>query len=363
MSGEPVPECTALARAAATGAQACDQTGAFPVAAFDALRDLGATARPPLDDGDGASLLRILAAVGRGDLSVGRILEGHYNALFLIRRFGTGEQVRHFQAEADAGRLLGVWNTDQPDRPLRLENNRFTGAKAFATGIDGLSGAIVTTDAPAGREMFVVPLATLQVDRSWWKPLGMRASGSHVVDFTGLELQPEWRLGRAGDYVAQPWFSAGAMRFLAVQTGGAHAVLDLAVEHLNRTGRNADPYQAHRLGEMASAVETAYLWLDRCAASWSVAGRGSAASDEAMATVNAARGVVEATAMRVLELAERGLGAAGLVAPHGLERRIRDLRTYLRQPNPDGALAAFGAAVADARWSPGQVPGPASCPH
>ena len=29
-----------------------------------------------------------------------------------------------------------------------------------------------------------------------------------------------------------------------------------------------------------------------------------------------------------------------MIAPHPLERLIRDLRTYLRQPNPDAALAA-----------------------
>jgi hypothetical protein len=35
-----------------------------------------------------------------------------------------------------------------------------------------------------------------------------------------------------------------------------------------------------------------------------------------------------------------GLGMAGM------------LRTYLRQPNPDGALAAIGSAVIDDAWSP-----------
>lgn len=354
MPAEPTPGTGAVTRAAATGADACDQSGAFPEAAFDALRGLGLTARPPLAAPDAARLLRRLADVGRGDLSVGRILEGHYNSLFLIDRYGDADQRRRFHGLADDGALFGVWNTDQPGAPLGLVDGRLVGAKAFCTGVDGLAHAIVTVETAAGREMLIVPLEALAVDRTWWRPLGMRASGSHIVDFTGLEIEPSWRLGRAGDYVAQPWFSAGAMRFAAVQVGGAHGVLDIALDHLTRTGRHADPSQRQRLGEMATAVETGYLWLDRCADSWGRAETDAALGDEAVATVNAARGAVEAAALRVLELAERSVGAAGLIAPHPLERRLRDLRTYLRQPNPDGALAGFAQALAEGLWAPGR---------
>ena len=68
--------------------------------------------------------------------------------------------------------------------------------------------------------------------------------------------------------------------------------------------------------------------------------------------MNAARGAVERAALNVMELAERSVGAAGMIAPHPLERLMRDLRTYLRQPNPDGALALVGGAVADGVWLP-----------
>ena len=111
---------------------------------------------------------------------------------------------------------------------------------------------------------------------------------------------------------------------------------------------------------MATWVETGYGWLSRAAASWTAAEQDPqsiAVADEAVASVNAARGAVEQAALAVLELAERGVGAAGLIAPHPLERGIRDLRTYLRQPNPDGALSALGDAVADGRWEPGRRAG------
>ena len=63
------------------------------------------------------------------------------------------------------------------------------GAKSFATGVDGLSHAIITAARPEDRQMLIVPIKGLSIDRSWWKPLGMRASGSHVVSFN-IPLTP-----------------------------------------------------------------------------------------------------------------------------------------------------------------------------
>lgn len=354
----PELDLAQVTTAAALDAEARDGDGAFPRAALDALTALGVTACPPLETGRSEDLLWLLAATGRGDLNVGRILEGHVNALFLIRRFGTPEQRRLYGEIADQGGLFGVWNTDLPGAPLRLEGDRLVGKKSFSTGVDGLSHAIVTIASDQGREMLMVPLGDFGIDRSWWRPLGMRASGSHVVDFTDFKIGDEHGLGPADAYVRQPWFSAGAMRFAAVQVGGMHAILDIATDHLNGIGRAADPYQRHRLGRMATAVETGYGWLRRAAEGWSRAETddGEGTADEAVATVNAARGAVEIAALAVLELAERGVGAGGMIAPHPLERHIRDLRTYLRQPNPDGALAALGEAVSTGVWAPGLRP-------
>ena len=107
------------------------------------------------------------------------------------------------------------------------------------------------------------------------------------------------------------------------------------------------------VGQMAIAVDTGYAWLDRGARFW--AGIGSTRDAGIVTTANAARIAIEDAALRVLESAERGVGAAGMIAPHPLERLMRDLRTYLRQPNPDRTLAAVGAAVSDGSWAPGQL--------
>jgi hypothetical protein len=58
---------------AAIGAEAADRDrdGHFPSTAFASLDKLGLIARAPVEDRDAGRLFRLLAAIGRGDLSVG----------------------------------------------------------------------------------------------------------------------------------------------------------------------------------------------------------------------------------------------------------------------------------------------------
>ncbi len=45
----------------------------------------------------------------------------------------------------------------------------------------------------------------------------------------------------------------------------------------------------------------------------------------------------------MITLAQRSIGLAGFLESHPLERLMRDLATYLRQPAPDFALTGMAA--------------------
>ena len=340
----------ALTHAAGEEAPERDQDGSFPTAAFEALHRLGVTGHPPLAADEAQSLFRVLAAAGRGNLSVARIFEGHVNALLLIRLFGSEAQRDCYASLASRGDLFGIWNTDVPGEAVGLEGKTLRGKKNFASGVDGINHALITAQTPQGRQLVIVSTNGLEIDRSWWHPLGMKASGSHVVNFQGTVLTDQQLIGAPDDYLKEPWFSGGAIRFAGVHVGGMHAILDVVVAHLNETGRTKNPHQQHRLGEMGISVGAGYAWLDHAAKVWSEI--GTVSDNEVIASLSAARLAIERSALDVLELAERSVGAAGMIAPHPLERLIRDLRTYLRQPNPDAALATVGAAVANGFWDP-----------
>ena len=72
------------------------------------------------------------------------------------------------------------------------------------------------------------------------------------------------------------------------------------------------------------------------------------AADATVAYANMVRTAIEDVCLRVLRLAERSVGARGLLRPEPFERLHRDLTHYLRQPAPDAALADAGRFALEA---------------
>ena len=119
---------------------------------------------------------------------------------------------------------------------------------------------------------------------------------------------------------------------------------------LRGLGRTDDPYQRQRLGEMAILLESGRQWLRGAAEH--AARPGAASGEEAEATVayaNMMRTAIESICLEMLQLAERCVGARGLLRPQPFERLHRDLTHYLRQPAPDAALADVGRFVLERR--------------
>lgn len=335
-----------------------DATRTFPAGAFQAIARQGLLGAPlPGGAGDLLELLLILKHIGRGDLSVGRIFEGHVNALQLIQTFGTPSQIERWSIDArERDMIFAVWNTEAGDgvrlTPVGDSRFRMTGAKTFASGAGDISQPIVPGALPGGGwQMCVVPLdeVSVSIDPSWWRPPGMHASTSFKVDFTGVELDVDWLLGEPDDYRREPWFSGGAIRFAAVHLGGAEALLNEAVQFLRSLDRTGDPFQQARFGEAAILIESGNSWL-RSAAETVDLGPECDQTGDVATMVNYAhmtRLAIERICLDIMEITTRAVGARGLLQPLPIERILRDLTLYLRQPAPDAALASVGRHVLD----------------
>ncbi len=343
-------------------AQQTDQSGSFPQQEFDWLAEEGLLAvtlpGQPLSSQENhtGSLLQLLKLVGKGNLSVGRIYEGHINALYLIHLFARKSQRQRWYGDAQKEqRIFGVWNTQAQDGiTLTAQGKgqyRLHGAKTFCSGAQWVTRPIITgtlideAGKPQGWQMAIVPLekiSGLPVDPSFWKPLGMKASVSYKIDFSGIVLTDDDLLGKPDDYHQQPHFSGGAIRFAAVQLGGAEAIFDATRRYLQELRRTGDPYQQMRLGQMAVWIETGNLWLRQ-------AGEQADRREDIEKTIgyaNMTRTAIEQLCLEIMPLAERCVGARGLLQPHPFARLHADLTTYLRQPAPDAAVACVGAYVA-----------------
>ena len=88
------------------------------------------------------ALMGALRSVGRSDLSVGRLFEGHVNALALFDWYADPAQKAWLGKVLAQGAWFGVWATEPPPG-VRLVGDRLQGAKMFATGAGSASrGAI-----------------------------------------------------------------------------------------------------------------------------------------------------------------------------------------------------------------------------
>ncbi len=250
-----------IAAYCAANAAASDRLGAFPVREFELIADSGLLEAPLQTylGGWGAGIdantiyetLMLLKCIGSGNLAVGRIYEGHVNALQLVQSFGTREQIEQLAEDARLRhKIFGVWNAEAEGGvkiiPLSDGRYRLEGSKTFASGCGYVDRPFVNGALSDGTwQMCIVPMEEVATvsDPSWWRPMGMRATASYKVDFTGVELDAKWLIGKPGDYDRQPWLTAGVIRFAAVQLGGAEALFDATRQYLHELKRTEDPHQ------------------------------------------------------------------------------------------------------------------------
>jgi alkylation response protein AidB-like acyl-CoA dehydrogenase len=287
----------------------------------------------------------VLRIIGGGSLSLGRLYEGHVNAVRLATRYGNAGHWRRLAGEAAAGRLSAVWNA-QSGAGLQVEGNSLVGGKIYTSGAGIVRRPIVTARCGDRVVMLMPDVAGAHFDLSAWTPLGMRASLTGTADLTGVAIVPADIVGEPDDYYRAPLFAGGAWRVLAVQLGGLEQLMGLYRTQLGTRGRGDDPVQRARFGEASARLETARLWTARTAA---VAEDPNIETGTIDALVNFARHEFEAAALAIVERVERGIGLSAMLRPNPVERLIRDLTTYLRQPFPDAALAAAAAWSLDDR--------------
>lgn len=329
----------------------------FPFASFQLLRDAGLIQAFKAGEAFGfeknriGEQLHLLRKIGRADLSVARIFEGHLNALFLIHQFATADQKTMWFDLAAAGKIFGVWNTEAAHgvRFYRQDGSvSVQGSKTFCSGSVNIDFPVVTGQMDeAGWQMAVIDLKNsgLTADTSFWNPLGMRSSVSHRIDFSGLILGNDDLLGEPGNYYAQPGFGGGAIRFSSVQVGGAQAIFELTIEYLANLGRTDDLFQKQRIAEMAILVKSGLQWVDSAGYLFENLKDQLDKVGDLLTMANMMRHAVEEICNRVMQLSEKSVGARGLMRPGKLERVHRDLRYYLRQPAPDATFLSIGEYI------------------
>ncbi|MEQ8898692.1 MAG: acyl-CoA dehydrogenase family protein [Roseovarius sp.] len=285
--------------------------------------------------GDPVQQATVLRRIGRASLSVGRLAEGHMNAMKLIALYGTPEQACRHLATAREGGIYGIWGADDT-RPVAVAGEaggrlRLSGGKRFASGLGTVSRAVVTAGHPDGVKLAIADVSdTRRADAGSWDTSGMRATKSGCYDFDGMTVET---LGATGDYLREPHFQGGVWRYAAVHTGGLEALAEEVRLAICNTGE-AGEAQLHRLARLASLAHRARLLVEDAARQAEAPGAG----EMAVALSLAAREEVEAACLDGIALADRALGTRSFATGHRVDMIRRDLAFFLRQADLDGKL-------------------------
>ncbi len=289
-----------------------------------------------------------LRKVGRANLALARLFEGHMNAVKLVHLYGCESLQADAFAEVRNGTLLGVWGADVPgDAVVRDDGNAeisFEGTKQFASGLGPVGRAVVTVSSDAGTELWLAPVDDPgRADPASWRMGGMRATRSGRYDFTGIRLDPACRLGAPDVYYTEPHFEGGIWRYCAAHLGAAESLYETMRDALIGRDRAGDPHQQRRIAETAIALETMRLWILRAACAVEAEG----AQPDAAVLSLLAREVTEEHCLIVIGRVERALGTAAYIEGSPVERICRDLRLFLRQAAPDAKRAKAAAHLVE----------------
>jgi alkylation response protein AidB-like acyl-CoA dehydrogenase len=355
-----------------------DKTATFPLEDFDDLfaeglhaptvpREYGGLGLGPYR-GDVFTLWMMTKEVAKADLSLARCWEGHANSLVLIDGIANEEQKeRWFEGIVARGEKWVAWS-GEPQSRAPGEQTKFgtnverveggfvlDGTKAFCTSAGGARWALllVNTAGPGGARHASADAAetllllacdledpSIRFDGSWWDPIGMRSTVSHVAKFDKTFIPEENLVGAPGQYLREGWQTCFVPHYASSFLGAAEAAYEYALNYVRTQNKVDDPYVQHHIAKMSMNVETAHLWLLHVAGLWE---KGAYA--EAQVAGSRARHLVEHLALETVDHCVRACGARALNRPSPIERVLRDLAMYVRHDNDDQVLATIGRSI------------------
>lgn len=286
---------------------------------------------------DPAATARTLMQVGAANLSVGRLWEGHVNALRLIDLYGTSLQSLTIRQKIAQGAFLGVWGADGETPVTWVDGDtHLRGGKSYASGLGTVTHALVSVNAgPAVRLALVDAKDQGRADTAAWDMRGMKASASGRFDCDALPVASADWIGAPGDYLKEPHFVGGVWRIAALQVGAATGLLDRAATELRASGRMQAEMQKARLMTVLTRAWAGMALVEKAALA---AADPAQAPDEVGSLSIAARLFTEEVGLDALRAVEQSLGLRHFVADSDTGRAARDLSVYLRQVARDAFL-------------------------
>jgi hypothetical protein len=305
-----------------------------------------------------SELVEDLLVLGRTDIPLSRLAEGHIDALRILAQAGSGPV-------KDA--LYGVWASRSQQTGIRAQPEtggglRLDGTLRFASGAGLIDRALVPAWLDDGTHLlFDLPVDELPVDTSVWRTSAMAASRSHELLLNGVLVAAMAQVGGPDFYLSRPGFFPGGVGVAACWAGGGARLLD----RLQRRIPEPSPTQQVRLGrirtDLAAAVavvRSAGLRLD-----WIMSadtggfqerqrreplggsGGSSPHTDRGQSLATEVRAAVADAIRRMVAETRLAVGPAGMAMDEELSHAVLDLELYALQQNSDADALLLGSGV------------------
>jgi alkylation response protein AidB-like acyl-CoA dehydrogenase len=316
---------------------------------------------------DMATYIAVIRALARGCASTAMTVHMHSTVMRFIDAVGTAAQKERYFAEVVRdGKLFGSWGSEPAvslSRALLMEtvirrdgaSYVIDGVKHFCTMALGAAHYMVWCALDGGTDMAKsLQLALVPADAPGittdgkWDTLGMRATFSPSVMFTGVRVPGDGMLGDPGAAVQVGVIESFALGYAAVYLGIAESALAFALDYAKKRvvkpeniAVAADPTVQRHIGELAAQLDAAALVLADSAARWDGADLA-----ELGPLANRAKYLTTEVGLHVTSKVIQVVGGRGAYKEFPAERAFRDLRTCtLMPPTVDRMLEAIGKSV------------------
>jgi alkylation response protein AidB-like acyl-CoA dehydrogenase len=316
---------------------------------------------------DMPTYVAIIRTVARGCANTAMTVHMHSTVMRFIDAVGTpGQKRRYFDEVVRHGRLFGSWGSEPAvslsrtllmETVIRRDDTGYVidGIKHFCTMALGASHYMIWCALDGGTDMAKsLQLALVPADAPGiatdgkWDTLGMRATFSPSVTFTGVRVPVDGLLGDPGASLRCGVIESFALGYAAVYLGIAESALAFAMDYAKKRvvkpeniAVAMDPTVQRHVGELAAHLDAVALVVTDSAARWDAADvvdRGPLA--------NRAKYLATEVGLQVTSKAIQVVGGRGAYKDYPVERAFRDLRTCtLMPPTVDRMLEAIGKSA------------------
>ncbi|MFI5325594.1 MAG: acyl-CoA dehydrogenase family protein, partial [Candidatus Rokuibacteriota bacterium] len=313
---------------------------------------------------DMPTYLAVIRTIAQGCASTAMTLHMHSTVLRFIAALATEAQRRRYFAEVvRGGKLFGSWGSEPAvslsrsflmETVVRQDGNAYVvdGVKHFCTMALGASHYMVWCALEGGTDMSKAMLQVLVpadapgiATDGKWNTLGMRATFSPSVTFTGVRVPKDTALGDPGTGLRVGVVESFALGYAAVYLGIAEGALAFAIDYARKRivkPENIpvahDPAVQRHIGELSAHLDGALLVLADTAERWE-------AGDlvERGVLGNKAKYLATEVGLAVTSKVIQVVGGRGAYKDFPAERAFRDLRTStLMPPTVDRMLEGIG---------------------